>query len=178
MMAADAEALYLFTKLFAMKKLFSYTMAILLVPWLACQDKNNPDAVNSHSSPAPATAQADMVIPPSNDTTLPSGRHNTYLINGRDKAGIFIERSDFPAGYIGMPHIHNETLYFTVLKGSVYFALGDKLDTTLPIKRLGPGSFVVIPADKAHYEWFTEPCTLEIVGMGPQHTYYVSQEKK
>ena len=93
---------------------------------------------------------------------------------GELERGIFVERSDFPAGYIGMPHVHNEDLYVTIIKGSVYIAFGEKLDTTLNIKPLGPGSFLVIPADKAHYEWFKEPCTMQIEGMGPQSTYFIT----
>lgn len=169
----------LFTKLFAMKKLHIYTMALLLVPWAACQHaEENKDALNvSKATPTP-TSTAEMILPPAKDTTLPSGRHNTYLISSRDQKGLFIERSDFPAGYIGMPHIHNENLYVTILKGSVYMGFGEKLDTTLAIKPHGPGSFLVIPADKAHFEWFKEPCTMQIEGIGPQNTYYISQDKK
>jgi quercetin dioxygenase-like cupin family protein len=158
-----------------MKKLFIHVMAVLLVPWYACQEsKTDPSAAAAVA--LPATTMADMVLPNAKDTTLPSGRHNTYLIRSRDQHGIFVERSDFPAGYIGMPHVHNEELYVTILKGSVYFAFGDRLDTTLKIKPYGPGSFFVIPADKAHYEWFTEACTMQIEGMGPQSTYFISQK--
>jgi len=162
-----------------MKKLPVYAMALLLVPWVGCQDKKTgtTNADNTAGS-SPSSSLAEMILPTAKDTTLPSGRHNIYLISGRDRPGLFVERSDFPAGYLGMPHVHNEDLYVTVLKGSVYFALGDKLDTTVAIKPYGPGSFFVIPADRAHYEWFTEPCTMQIEGMGPQSTYYLPEEKK
>ena len=158
-----------------MKKLPFYVMAILLVPWLACKNasKNNSPASEAQVSPT-TTTTADMILPDAKDTTLPSGRHNIYLIRSRNQPGIFVERSDFPAGYIGMPHVHNEDLYVTIIKGSVYLAFGEKLDTTRNIKPLGPGSFVVIPADKAHYEWFREPCTMQIEGMGPQSTYFIT----
>jgi len=161
-----------------MKKFPVYAMALLLVPWLGCKDDKTGTSSDSATNSSPPTSLAEMILPEAKDTTLPSGRHNIYLISSRDRPGFFVERSDFPAGYKGMPHVHNENLYVTVLKGSVYFAFGDKLDTTVAIKPYGPGSFFVIPADKAHYEWFTEFCTMQIEGMGPQSTYYIPEEKK
>ena len=160
-----------------MKKLLIFTLALLQVAWLGCQD-TKIEAPPSTVSPTPPSPVSDMILPNAKDTTLPSGRHNLYLVKGRDQKGIFVERSDFPAGYIGMPHVHDNDLYVTILKGSVFFYFGNILDTTLAAKPYGPGSFLVIPADKPHYEWFKESCTMQIEGMGPQSTYYISQEKK
>ncbi len=160
-----------------MNKLPVYTIALLLVPWLGCQQSENKPQAPELSRPTP-TSTAEMIVPPAKDTTLKSGRHNTYLLSSRDKKGFFIERSDFPAGYIGEPHIHNEHLYVTIIKGSVYMGFGEKLDTTQPLKPYGPGSFIIIPADQPHFEWFKEPCTMQIEGNGPQNTYYIPQTKK
>jgi quercetin dioxygenase-like cupin family protein len=150
-------------------------MALLLVPWLAC---NNPSEQNIAKQPLIASVPtAAMILPEVKDTTLPSGRKNIYLSGLRTQPGFFVERSTFPAGYKGMPHVHNADLYVTVINGAAYIVMGNKFDTTTGIKPYGPGSFIVIPADQPHYEWFSQECTLQIEGMGPNETYYLSQAK-
>ena len=160
-----------------MKKTSFHTMALLLVPWFAC---NNPSQHNIAKQALPTIASiptAAMILPEVKDTTLPSGRKNIYLTGLRTKPGFFIERSIFPAGYKGMPHVHNADLYVTVISGAAYIVMGNTFDTTAGIKPYGPGSFVIIPADQPHYEWFSQECTLQIEGTGPNETYYLSQAK-
>ena len=157
-----------------MKKLLLYAMALLLVPWVSCNNKTEPSSSAPDKSSSGSTAE--MTVPPSKDTVLPSGRKNTYLLSSRAQKGMFIERSLFPPGYIGMPHVHNENLYVTILKGSAYLAFGSKLDTNQNIKSYGPGSFVVIAADRPHYEWFKEECLMQIEGIGPSNTFYIQQD--
>jgi uncharacterized RmlC-like cupin family protein len=152
-----------------MKKTSFYAMAILLVPWYACQ---NEPVQQIAKQPDNTTLTAGMILPPAHDTTLPSGRRNVYLAGLRSQSGFFIERSTFPAGYKGMPHVHNEDLYVTIISGSAHIILGSTFDTTVKIAAYGPGSFIVIKADQPHYEWFTEECTMQIEGMGPNETFY------
>ena len=157
-----------------MKKTSFHTMALLLVPWLAC---NNPSQQNIAKHPPIASAvPAPMILPDVKDTTLPSGRKNIYLSGSRTKTGFFVERSIFPAGYKGMPHVHNADLYVTVLDGSGYVVMGNTFDTSTSIKPYGPGSFFIIPADKPHYEWFTQQCTMQIEGIGPNETFYIAKK--
>jgi quercetin dioxygenase-like cupin family protein len=154
-----------------MKKTSLYAIALLLVPW-SCTE---PPVHEIAHPPAPTVATtASMILPDVKDTTLPSGRRNIYLAGLRTQPGFFVERSWFPAGYKGMPHVHNGDLYVTILEGSVYIGMGNRLDTTIDTKPYGPGSFVIIPADQPHYEWFAEPCLMQIEGMGPNETWYVS----
>lgn len=160
-----------------MKKLTLYSFLFVLISLTGCQSSETSKGADDQEKPAPSST-AEMIVPPAKDTTLPSGRHNIYLISGRDKKGFFVERSEFPKGYVGEPHVHNENLYVTIIKGSVFLAFGEKLDSTISIKPLGPGSFVVIPADKPHYEWFKESCTMQIEGIGPINTYYITKDKK
>ena len=154
-----------------MKKTSVAAMALLLVPWLACTNSNN----NAKQLAAtPGIDKAGMILPNVHDTVLPSGRRNIYLAGNRSKSGFFVERSTFPAGYKGLPHVHNGDLYVTILDGSAYMVMGSVFDTTLDIKPYGPGSFLVIPADQPHYEWFRETCVMQIEGIGPNETFYVS----
>lgn len=155
-----------------MKKTSSFAIALLLVPWLACDQPQQPA---SKLSVAPVN-QAEEILPPSPDTLLPSGRKNIYLAGLRSRHGFYVERSTFPAGYKGFPHVHNSDIYVTILKGSAYLIMGSTFDTTVPAKPYGPGSFIVIKADQPHYEWFTETCTMQIGGIGPNETYFLSDK--
>ena len=116
-----------------------------------------------------------MILPNVPDTTLPSGRRNVYLAGLRTQPGFFVERSWFPAYYKSMPHLHNADVYVTILEGAAYIGLGSKLDTTVGNKPYGPGSFFVIKADQPHYEWFSEPCLMQVEGIGPNETFYVTE---
>lgn len=153
-----------------MKKTAFYAMAMLLVPWLSCT--NNP--VQNLANP-PSGTNARMILPPVQDTVLQSGRKNLYLAGHRNQPGFFIERYVFPPGYKGMPHVHNSDLYVTILTGSAHIVLDKVFDTTVSTMAYGPGSYVVIKADQPHYEWFTEECTMQVSGMGPNETYYIPE---
>lgn len=158
-----------------MKKISEYAMAILLVPWLSCT--NHPVPRLASRSPLVAGVKTDMILPPVKDTLLPSGRRNIYLVGLRNEPGYFVERSIFPPGYKGMPHVHNGDIYVTILSGSAHIVMEKSFDTTNTTKAYGPGSFVVIHADQPHYEWFTEQCTMQVEGMGPNETYYLPNGK-
>ena len=157
-----------------MKKTCLYAIALLLVPWNSCTE---PPVKEIADPPSPAATTANMILPNVKDTTLPSGRKNIYLAGLRTKPGFFVERSYFPAGYKGMPHVHNGDIYVTILEGSVYIGFDSKLDTA-GATLYGPGSFVKIPADQPHFEWFAEACMMQIEGIGPNETWYVSDKAK
>jgi quercetin dioxygenase-like cupin family protein len=50
-------------------------------------------------------------------------------------------------------HYHFGTEHITVLKGILYFAIGDKVDRS-KVKAYGPGSFIENPSGAKHFEWF------------------------
>jgi quercetin dioxygenase-like cupin family protein len=157
-----------------MKKAAYYAMALLLVPWLSCT--NNP-VQNLKSPPMEKGEHAKMILPPVKDTVLKSGRKNIYLAGQRNQPGFFIERYIFPPGYKGMPHVHNSDLYVTILSGSAHIVMDKTFDTTTATMAYGPGSYVVIKADQPHYEWFTEECTMQVSGIGPNETYYLPENE-
>jgi quercetin dioxygenase-like cupin family protein len=157
-----------------MKKTAYFAMAMLLVPWLSCT--NNP-VQNIASPPVDKGEKAKMILPPVQDTVLKSGRKNMYLAGHRNQPGFFIERYIFPPGYKGMPHVHNSDLYVTILSGSAHIVMDRIFDTTVTSMAYGPGSYVVIKADQPHYEWFTEECTMQVSGIGPNETYYLPENE-
>lgn len=148
-------------------------MALLLIPWLSCTNEAAHEQAKLTAAPAP---EVPMILPASKDTTLPSGRKNIYLVGMRNQPGYFVERGEFPAGYKGLPHLHNADLYVTIIKGSAHIGMGEKWDTTSNVPVYGPGSFIVIKADQPHYEWFTETCVMQIEGIGPNETFYVNKK--
>lgn len=113
---------------------------------------------------------AAMIIPEADDTIYSNGRRNIFLVNRREQNGFFIERAIFPSGYKSNPHTHSGNLYATIITGSINLALKSLTDTTLDIKVYGPGSFIVIPANQSHFEWFTQTTVMDISGMGPLNT--------
>ncbi len=50
-------------------------------------------------------------------------------------------------------HYHFGTEHITVLKGILYFAIGEKVDRS-KAKAYGPGSFIENPSGAKHFEWF------------------------
>jgi quercetin dioxygenase-like cupin family protein len=113
---------------------------------------------------------AQMVIPVSKDTLLSSGRRNVFLVSRRDLPGLFVERSYFPPGYKSNLHTHQRDLNITVISGTFNLVLNNNPDSSASPKVYGPGSFVIIPANQMHFEWFTEKTVMDITGIGPLNT--------
>lgn len=161
-----------------MKWYQSFTLAVLLIPWNACAPSQTKSTQPEPQTATITPAEAPMVLPAIKDTLLPSGRHNWYLLGSREQKGLFIERTEFPKGYLGQPNVHDQDVYITILKGTAYIGFGNSIDTTKNVKVLGPGSFLKIPADQPHFEWFYNNCLMQLEGLGPQNTYYVTKEPK
>jgi quercetin dioxygenase-like cupin family protein len=84
--------------------------------------------------------------------------------------GLFVERSYFPPGYRSNPHLHPGDLNITVITGSFNLAFASNTDSATAAHVYGPGSFVIIPANQSHFEWFTENTVMDITGIGPLKT--------
>lgn len=86
------------------------------------------------------------------------------------KPGIYIIQVKFPPGVMSKPHIHGETRYATVIKGTWWTGEGKVFDPskTVPLK---PGSFMKHPAGTYHYDGAKdEEVILQLMGMGPSTT--------
>ena len=132
---------------------------------ISCSQKKN----TSNFGSKPITV-ATSVIPESPDTMLSNGRRNIFLVGRREYPGLFIERSIFPVAYRSYPHTHSGDLNMTVISGSLNLALTSSTDSAAVAKSYGPGSFMIIPANKSHFEWFTEITVMDISGVGPVKT--------
>jgi len=61
-------------------------------------------------------------------------------------------------------HYHFGTEHIRILKGTIWFGTGDKLDKS-KAKAYGPGSFIENPAGTKHFEWFGDiEAHIEAVG--------------
>ena len=140
-------------------------LIVALAGILSCKQKDQTESnTGNTSSPAP------MIIPESKDTLLGNGRRNIFLVSRRELPGLFVERAIFPASYKSNPHTHPGDLNITVITGSFNLALSSNPDSARIAHVYGPGSFVIIPANQAHFEWFTERTVMDITGIGPLKT--------
>jgi uncharacterized RmlC-like cupin family protein len=69
-------------------------------------------------------------------------------------------------------HSHRDDRVATVVKGTWYFAYGEKFNEG-SLKPLGPGSFYTEPPSVAHFAMTKEEVILQITGTGPSSTTYV-----
>ena len=69
-------------------------------------------------------------------------------------------------------HSHRDDRVATVLKGTWYFAYGDRFNEAA-LKALEPGSFYTEPPNVAHFAMTKEEVIIQIVGTGPSSTTYV-----
>ena len=99
----------------------------------------------------------------------------TAIVEGDPKKpGLYITQVKFPPGVMSRPHIHRETRYATVIKGTWYTGSGTEFapGKTIPLK---PGSFMKHPAGAYHFDGAKdEEVIVELVGMGPSDTTKVN----
>ena len=148
-----------------MKHQFLTGVMLIASLMIACNQKKS--GVDFGSKP-PISAQS--IIPESPDTMLSNGRRNIFLVGRREMQGFFAERSIFPSGYRSYPHTHSENINLTVISGTFNLALTSNPDSASVAKVYGPGSFVIIPANQSHFEWFVETTVMDITGIGPVKT--------
>jgi len=152
-----------------MKRQFLICVLLATLLTISCGEKKQETSLETITQTKP-----QMVIPESPDTLLSTGRRNIFLVSRRELPGLFIERSYFPPGYRSNPHSHNGDLNITVITGSFNLVFTNNNDSAVVTKVYGPGSFIIIPANKVHFEWFTENTLMDITGIGPLNTMSLS----
>ena len=89
------------------------------------------------------------------------------------KAGPFVIRARFPAGYKVMPHWHPTDESLTVISGSLAAGMGDKWDDAA-MKTFTAGAFARMPRKAAHYVHAKEDTVIQVHGTGPFTLTYVN----
>lgn len=100
-------------------------------------------------------------------TGMMKGAQVAVLAGNPAKAGLYIVRVKVPAGTIFAPHYHTDTENVTVISGTLWVGLGDKVNKAA-MKPLTAGSFVEVPAKLHHYAMTKTATVIDITGIGPE----------
>jgi quercetin dioxygenase-like cupin family protein len=106
--------------------------------------------------------------------SLPSGAEAAMLDGDLSKKGSeFTIRLRMPEGYKVPPHFHPKDEHVTVLSGSLYMGIGDKLDESAA-QEIKAGGFHAIPQGVHHYAFTKGPVTIQVHGIGAWGITYVN----
>jgi len=104
---------------------------------------------------------------------FPAGAKMAVLQGDPGKAEFFTVRLDLPDGYRVAPHWHPTDEMITVIKGTFYLGMGDKLDaktaTVLPA-----GAFGKVDANMHHYALTKGRTIVQVHALGPFQLIYVN----
>jgi quercetin dioxygenase-like cupin family protein len=98
------------------------------------------------------------------------------VLAGDPGSGAFTVRLRVPADYDIHAHYHPHPKYLTVISGAMHIGFGDELDKTQGV-RMPAGSFVKVPAEHSHYEWFEEETVLQVHMTEAIEVIYVEEER-
>ena len=135
-------------------------------------------------APTPARAQhsaqhADhrMILPDSlkwaDVPSLPPGAKIAVIEGPMSEAVTFTVRLKFPANYRLPAHWHPAVERVTVLSGTFYMGVGDKLDMQKSAS-LPPGSMMILDPKTNHFAWTQEEVVVQLNGVGPWGVTYVN----
>ncbi|HWQ37061.1 MAG TPA: cupin domain-containing protein [Burkholderiales bacterium] len=105
--------------------------------------------------------------------SLPPGA-KIAIIEGRlSEAEPFTFRLRFPANYRIPPHWHPAVERVTVLSGTFFMGVGDKLDpqASMPLQ---PGSMMILQPKTHHFAWTQGEVIVQLNGIGPWGITYVN----
>jgi quercetin dioxygenase-like cupin family protein len=105
--------------------------------------------------------------------SLSKGAEFAVVSGDPGKAGPFVIRLKFPAGYKVAPHWHPTDEHVTVLSGTMGLGMGEKFDEKA-MKELPAGSYGMLPAEMRHFAIAKTAATIQVHGMGPFVLNYVN----
>ncbi|ABB24920.1 cupin domain-containing protein [Pelodictyon luteolum] len=105
------------------------------------------------------------------------GLETTVLAGDPALPESYAQRIKLAPGTRLEPHFHpNQARMVTVLKGTLYFAFGERFDNAT-LRAMPPGSFFTEPVRVPHYAVAgSEEVVLELHAIGPDGTTYVGNE--
>lgn len=107
--------------------------------------------------------------------SLPPGAKIAVLEGDPSKEGPFVMRAKMPDGYKIMPHTHPKDERVTVISGTLYMGLGDKLDEKVA-KAMPAGSYGRTAAGAKHFGYTKGETIIQVHGSGPWVIEYVNPE--
>jgi len=128
--------------------------------------KAQTDGMNTAATASAKPMNENDVVWGDAPPSLPKGAKMAILAGDPSKPGPVTLRAKFPANYTMAAHTHGGVENVTVLKGSLYVGMGDKIDLKTATL-LKPGGFFAIPTTGPHYAFTKEGCVFEVHTMGP-----------
>lgn len=104
--------------------------------------------------------------------TLPKGAKLTVLYGDPGKPGPFTMRLATPANYKIAAHWHTQAENLTIISGTLYIGMGDKL-VAKQARALKAGGYHYLPAKQHHYAFSRAPTVIQISGDGPFDINYL-----
>jgi quercetin dioxygenase-like cupin family protein len=95
------------------------------------------------------------------------GSSSAVLTGDPNKTGYAMILVKMPDGYRNAPHYHAHPEYITVMKGTLLFGTGDKIDAS-KARVLPAGSFINVPAGLHHWSMARGETIEQVAGDGPQ----------
>ena len=148
-----------------MRKLFSVMLCLFVVTALG---QAQEPKMSTHIAITPADVKWGQPPP-----SLSKGAEFAVVSGDPGKAGPFVIRLKFPAGYKVAPHWHPTDEHVTVLTGTMALGMGEKFDEGA-MKELSAGSFALMPAEMRHFAIAKTAATIQVHGMGPFVLNYVN----
>jgi len=105
--------------------------------------------------------------------SLPGGAKFAAMKGDPKNPGLFTMRLKLPDNFKIPAHWHPADEHVTVISGTFYMGMGDKLDLTKG-KELAVGSFVVMPAQTHHFAYTKGETVVQLHGIGPWGINYVN----
>lgn len=103
---------------------------------------------------------------------LPSGAKFAVLDGDPSKEGLFTIRAVLPANYKIPAHWHPTTENVTVLEGTLFLGMGEKIDES-KATALTAGGFTALPGKMGHFAFSKDGAIIQVHAMGPfAITYY------
>ena len=85
----------------------------------------------------------------------------------------FVFRLEVQPGFEIRPHTHPNTEHMTVLSGRFFIGLGETMDKG-DATAYGPGSYIAIAAGVPAYMWAEEETVIQVHGVGPLTTEFIT----
>ena len=104
---------------------------------------------------------------------LPPGAQIAVLAGDPGKPAPYTVRLKFPANYAIPAHSHPTDENVAVVSGTLFMAMGTKLDKTAGTP-LAVGGFALMPAGANHYAYTKTETTILLYGQGPVEFKYVN----
>jgi quercetin dioxygenase-like cupin family protein len=105
----------------------------------------------------------------------PAGGEQAFLVGNPSQPGPYAVRIRLPAGVRIPPHFHPDGRIVTVLSGTMYFAPGDRFDSTA-LHAFPAGSVWTETPELHHFAWAKDgPVVLQITGTGPSGMTLIPQ---